>query len=158
MLTNAGSGLGFGETTRLRNGITAQALGIDDEVDGSRLPQQALFIGLVFLPFVYVLSTIWAWRHRVAIRAKSGAFGQFSLWLPLLTTLAAAWVVLHLVPNLFGTPLSTIRLFQPDLGIALIATAVTGVLWAVARLGVAYTGRTGTPWRTRPTAKDQDPA
>ena len=48
-------------------------------------------------------------------------------------------VILHLVPNLFGTPLANIRLFQPDFGMALTATAVTGVLWAVFRLGVAYT-------------------
>ena len=126
VLVNAGSGVGFGETTQLRNAITAQALGLDYDGEGSRLPQKALFLALVLLPFVYPLSMVWAWRHRVAIRAKSGAFGLFSLWFPLLTTLAAAWVILHLVPNLFGTPLANIRLFQPDLGIALIATAVTG--------------------------------
>ena len=67
---------------------------------------------------------------------------MFSLWFPLLTTLAAAWVILRLVPDLFGTPLANLRLFQPDLALALIATAVTGVLWAVFRLAVAYTGRT----------------
>ena len=42
-----------------------------------------------------------------------------------------------------GAPLGTIRLFQPDFGLALIATAVSGVLWAVFRLGVAYTGKSG---------------
>ena len=84
---------------------------------------------------------IWAWRRRVEIRAKSGIFGLFSLWFPLLTTLGAAWVILWLVPNLFGAPLGTLVLFQPDLGLALIATAVFGVLWAVFRLGVAYTGK-----------------
>ncbi len=147
VLVNAGSGIGFGETTQLRNGITAAALGLDYDGEGSRLSQKALFISLVLAPFVYALSMIWAWRHRVDIRAKSGVFGLFSLWFPLGTTLAAAWVILHLVPNLFGTPLANIRLFQPDLGIALIATAVTGVLWAVFRLAVAYTGSTGRAWR-----------
>lgn len=141
VLVNAGSGLGFGETLQLRNAITAQALGLDYDGEGPRLGQKALFITLVLLPFGYVLSMIWAWRHRVAIRAKSGAFGLFSLWFPLLTTLIAAWVVLHLVPALFGAPLSTLRLYQPDLGIVLMAAGVTGVLWAVFRLAVAYTGR-----------------
>ena len=143
VLVNAGSGVGFGETAQLRNAITAQALGLDYDGEGMRLSQKMLFVSLVLLPFVYAISMIWAWRHRVGLRAKSGVFGVFSLWFPLLTTLAAAWVVLHLVPNLFGTPLANIRLFQPDLGVALIATAVTGVLWAVFRLAVAYTGRTG---------------
>ncbi len=44
---------------------------------------------------------------------------------------------------MFGAPIATISLFQPDMGLALMATAVTGVLWAVFRLGVAYTGPTG---------------
>jgi hypothetical protein len=65
----------------------------------------------------------------------------FSLWFPLITTLVAAWVVLGLVPGLLGSPLHTIALFQPDLGVVLIATAITGVLWASLRLSIAYTGR-----------------
>ena len=141
MLANGGSGLGFGETARLRNGITATALGLDYDGEGSRRSQKALFISLVLLPIVYLLSMVWAWRHRVAIRAKSGVFGLFSLWFPLLTTLTAAWVILYFVPNLFGSPLANIRLYAPDSGLVLTATAVTGVLWAAFRLGVAYTGR-----------------
>ena len=77
----------------------------------------------------------------VALALKSGNFGLFSLWFPLLTTLVAAWVILWLVPSLAGAPLGTIRLFQPDWGLALVATALSGVLWAVFRLGVAYTGK-----------------
>ena len=70
VLVNGGSGLGFGETTQLRNGITARALGLDYDGEGSRWSQKALFIGLVLLPFIYLLSMIWAWRHRAEIRAK----------------------------------------------------------------------------------------
>ncbi len=144
-LVNAGSGVGFGETTQLRYGITERALDLDYEGEGSRWSQKALFIGVVLLPIVYLLSMIWAWRRRAKLRAKlkSGVFGLFSLWFPLLTTLIAAWVFLSLVPSLAGAPLSTVRLFQPDWGLAIVASAVTGVLWAVVRLGVAYTGRAG---------------
>ncbi len=142
VLVNAGSGLGFGETAQLLNGITARALGLDYDGEGSRLRQKALFISLVVLPVVYLLSMVWAWRRRVEIRAKSGSvFGRFSLWFPLFTTLAAAWVILSLVPNLFGSPIANIRLYAPDFGLAMIATAMTGVLWAIFRLGLAYTGR-----------------
>jgi CubicO group peptidase (beta-lactamase class C family) len=145
VLVNGGSGLGFGETAQLRNGITALALGLDYDGEGSRIWQKVLFISLVTLPIIYVLSMIWAWRHRTAIRAKaqSGISGRFSLWFPLLTTIAAAWAIFFLVPKVGGAPIGTIRLFAPDFGWALIATAVTGVLWAVLRLGVAYTGRPG---------------
>ena len=144
VLVNGGSGIGFGfgETTGLRNGVTAAALGLDDDGEGTRWAQQALFIGLVLLPIVYLLAAVWAWRHRDAVRAKStNAFGRFSLWFPLLTTLVAAWAILWLVPTLIGAPLGTLRLFQPDLGLLLLTAATAGVLWAALRLGVAYTGR-----------------
>jgi CubicO group peptidase (beta-lactamase class C family) len=145
VLVNGGSGIGFGETTQLRNSVTAAALDLDYGGEGSRWSQQALFLGLVLLPVVYLLAMVWAWRHRDAVRAKStNAFGRFSLWFPLLTTLVAAWVIVWLVPTLLGAPLDTLRLFQPDLGLVLITTAVTGVLWAVFRLAVAYTARADT--------------
>ncbi|WP_249138713.1 serine hydrolase [Phycicoccus avicenniae] len=140
VLVNGGSGVGFGETAPLRDAITARALGLDDASSGSRLPQKALFLGLLLLPALYLLATVWAWHRRATIRAKSGWFGLFSLWFPLLTTGVAAWVVLSLAPTLIGSPLGTISRFQPDLGVALTATAVTGVLWALGRLVVAYTG------------------
>lgn len=141
VLVNAGSGLGFAETAPLLDGITARALGLQNDSEGSRWGLKALFIGLVLLPIIYVLSMVWAWFCRDRLRAKfrSGLFGLFSLWFPLLTTLAAAWACLSLVPSLNGAPLGTVILFQPDLGWALVANAVTGPLWAVFRLGLAYT-------------------
>lgn len=142
VLVNATSGTGFGETTELRSGITARAVGLDYEGEGSRWPQKALFVALTLAPLVFLGSIVWAWRHRDAIRAKSGVFGLFSLWFPLLTTLAGAWVTCGLMPNLYGAPIGTIRLFQPDFGLVLTAFAVTGVLWAVFRLAVAYSGKT----------------
>ena len=150
VLVNAASGIGFGETAAVRNGITASALGLDYEGEPSRWGQKATFVSLALLPLVFLLSMVWAWRHRDELRAKSGPFGIFSLWFPLLTTLVAAWVLVFLVPRLFGVPLKTLRLFQPDLALAMIASAITGVLWALFRLGLAYTGRSsGTSPRSR---------
>jgi CubicO group peptidase (beta-lactamase class C family) len=141
VLVNAGSGIGFGETIQLRKGIAARALGLDYDGEGSRLSLRALFISLVLTPVMFLLSMIWAWRHRREIREKSGIFGLFSLWFPLLTTLGSAWVVFKLMPSLLGASFGTLNLFQPDLGLALIAIPVTGALWAVFRLGVAYSGK-----------------
>ncbi len=142
VLVNGGSGFGFGETGHLRSGIAARALGLDDDY-GSAWSRTAFFISLVVMPITYLLSMVWAWRRRTQVRAKatSGLSGLFSLWFPLLTTLAAAWVLVGLVPTLFGTPLGTLRLFAPDLVVALVASAITGVLWAAFRLAVAYAGR-----------------
>ncbi|WP_052548209.1 serine hydrolase domain-containing protein [Enhygromyxa salina] len=141
VLVNSGGGLGFGESAQLRNGITARAIGADYDGEGSRWAQKATFVAMLVLPFAYLFSILWAWRERAAIRAKSGPFGVFSLWFPLLTTLGAAGFIFVLVPKLFGVPLGTLRRFQPDFALVLSATAVTGVVWAVFRLGVAYSGK-----------------
>ncbi|NVB42382.1 beta-lactamase family protein [Pseudenhygromyxa sp. WMMC2535] len=140
VLVNAGSGLGFGETLELRMGITATALDLDYDGEGSRWSQKGLFLGLTIAPIVFLLCIVWAWRDREGIRVKTdaGAFGLFSLWFPLLTTLGGAWIILGLVPRLFGVALATLRRFQPDFVLVLVASALSGVLWAVFRLGVAY--------------------
>lgn len=146
VLVNAGSGLGFAETAPLLDGITARALGLATDSGGSGWSLKALFIGLALLPIFYVLGMVWAWLFRGSLRlkARSGLFGSFSLWLPLLTTVAAAWCCLSLVPSLNGAPLSTVMVFQPDLGWILIANAVTGPLWSLFRLVLAYTGQSAT--------------
>ncbi len=141
VLVNAGSGIGFGETLPLREGLAAAALGLEYAGEGSRWQQKATFAGLALLPPVFVLSMLWAWFHRDALRAKSGAFGMFSLWFPVLTTLAMAWMFFWLIPRLFGVSMGTLRLFQPDLALTMRVAAATGVMWAVFRLGVAYAGR-----------------
>jgi CubicO group peptidase (beta-lactamase class C family) len=141
VLVNAGSGMGLGETVELRNGIVARALGLDYAGEGSAWSRQLLFFFVVLSPVFYLLCMAWAWRHREQIRAKAGFSGVFSLWFPVLTTAVAAWVMLVLVPQLFGAPLGTIWLFSPDFALGLVACAVGGLLWAVFRLGVAYSGR-----------------
>ncbi len=140
VLVNAGSGIGFGETMELRNGISARALGLEYAGEGSRWQQKAVFVGLALMPLAFLSSMIWAWFHRDALRAKSGPFGLFSLWFPLLTTLVMAWFFFFLIPKFFGASIGTLRLFQPDLVLTMVATATTGVMWAVFRLGVAYSG------------------
>ncbi|MEJ5868457.1 serine hydrolase domain-containing protein [Pseudokineococcus sp. 5B2Z-1] len=154
VLVNAGSGVGVGETTVLRDRVTAAALGLAEVDAGPRWPRSLLFASLVLLPVGYVLSAAWAWRHRDAIRAKRGPAGVLSIGLPLLTTTAGAWVVLDLVPRLLGTTVATLGLFQPDLALVLVAGAATGVLWAVLRLGIALTG----PGRRLPRAPVGRPA
>jgi CubicO group peptidase (beta-lactamase class C family) len=141
-LANAGSGLGFGETGALLNGLTSHGVGLEYS-SGPSWPRKALFVSLALLPIFYVLSMAWAWRFRTAIRAKSGVGGLFSWWFPLLATAASAWVFVWLVPRLFGAPLGTIREFSPDFHLILVASAVTGIVWAVFRLGVVYGDRSG---------------
>ncbi len=141
VLLNANGGLGLGETADLQNGVVALSLGRDYESGGSAWSRALLFGSLLLAPVVYIVAMVWAWRRRDEVRAKSGVAGLFSLWFPMFTTVVAAWVLMWLMPRLFGTSLGSLALFQPDLVILLIAAGLLGVLWAVFRLGVAYTGK-----------------
>ncbi len=128
VLVNAGSGMGFGETAPLRNGITARALGLEYDGEGSPLAAEGA-VHRAGAPADHLSCSAWSGHGVTATRSapSRAPFGLFSLWFPLLTTLAAAWVIFGLVPKLFGLPMGTIRLYQPDLGLVLIASAVTGV-------------------------------
>ena len=52
-----------------------------------------------------------------------------------------SWAFLFLVPNLFGVPLNTLSLYQPDMVILLITSSVAGLALAVFRLGLFYLNR-----------------
>ena len=156
VLVNAGSGIGFGETTQLRNGITAEALGIDYDGEGSRLSQKALFIGLVLLPIrlpaQHDLGVASPRRRYAPSRASSACSACGSRCSPRLPQHGSslAWC-----RRLFGTPLGQHQTCSSPTSLSvLIATAVTGVLWAVFRLGVAYTGTTGSAYPASPTGGD----
>jgi CubicO group peptidase (beta-lactamase class C family) len=141
ILANANGGMGFGENIRLFNGISARALGLDEQSEGTSWGRKALFLTFALLPVIFVAGIVAAWLKRRGLRAKSGAFGAFSLWFPLLATLAVAWTALQLIPQLFGVSLENFSRYQPDFALLLVATATAGVLWAVFRLATFYSGR-----------------
>ena len=141
VLVNANGGIGFGENAQLRNGITALALGRDYAGEGSRLWQKVAYLSVVLMPLIFVICAIWAWFHREAIRAKTDIAGRFSLWFPMAAMLAVGWVLLGLVPQMFGGSIDTMFLSQPDFAWAMVAAPIMGVLWAGFRLLLAYSGK-----------------
>lgn len=143
VFVNSGSGMGFGESAELFNGIGARALDLDatNSGDGGRWSRKSLFLLFALLPLLFIIGTGQSWIRRRALRAKSGLSGMFSLWFPLLITLVLAWTSVYLIPRLFGVSIETLWLFSPDLALTLVVTAVTSVLWAVFRLTVFYIGK-----------------
>ena len=141
VLINAGSGLGFGENIDLFNSISAKALDMEYASDQGHWSRKALFAIFALMPFLFVIGMILAGLRRNGLRAKSGLFGAFSVWFPLFATLALAWTALYLIPRLYGVSIKTLSLFSPDLGLIMAATAVTGVAWAILRLGVFCSGK-----------------
>jgi hypothetical protein len=92
-------------------------------------------------PVLFVIGIVAAVVGRARLRAKSGVSGAFSLWFPLLATLALAWTSAYLIPRLFGVSLRTFSQYQPDFVVLLVATAAMGVLWAMFRLEAFYSGK-----------------
>lgn len=140
VLVNANSGVGFGVTGDILAGVAALSLGDTPQSGGHHLGAKSLYVMLLVLPALFLAGIATAWLRRDGLRAKSGAFGLFSLVFPLVATLAMAWVFLHLLPRLFGVPLATFNLYQPDMTALLVAGSVCGVGFAVFRLAVAFSG------------------
>jgi hypothetical protein len=141
VLVNANSGMGFGVTGDILSGVAALALGDTPQSGGNHLGAKSLYLMLLVLPVLFLAGIATAWIRRDGLQAKSDAFGLFSLVFPLVATVAMAWVFVDLVPRLFGVPLATFSLYQPDMTILLIASSVCGVGFAVFRLAVACSGR-----------------
>ncbi|RDS78679.1 class A beta-lactamase-related serine hydrolase [Alteriqipengyuania lutimaris] len=140
-LTNAGSGFAIAHGYSLQYGFADRALGIEEDPGLPGLWALPLYLYLVLSPPIYVAAMLWsAFRSSTIRQKKASIAGRFSLWFPLMATIAQAAILLLAMPRIFGAPLDAIRAFQPDVWWALMATAVLGVLWAVARLGIAYLG------------------
>lgn len=141
VLVNANGGFGFGETARLISGVSARALGRGEEIGGGRWGRLSLYLMFALLPMLFVVGIVGAWRHRASLRGKSGLSGAFSLWFPLVMSAALAWTCVWLIPRMFGVSLGAFHRYQPDFVVLLVATAATGVLWALFRLVVFYSGQ-----------------
>ncbi len=67
------------------------------------------------MPVLFVTGAGLVWFRRSGLRAKSGVFGAFSLWFPVLMTLALAWVSVWLIPQLFGVSIRALSHTSPTL-------------------------------------------
>jgi len=134
ILTNGGSGFGFGETSYLRRGATALAMGTN-EGHGSTAERKIAFILLAIFPVIasFGIARSWIVRRRSnAVRSTADLVrGGFLLVL----ALGLAFALIFVVPGLFGVDIFTVVLFQPGLGLLLLATSVFALAWAGLQLG-----------------------
>lgn len=146
VLVNSNSGFGFAENWTLRSGVAARALGLPQDEAGSNWMPRLTWLSVAVLPPLFVLLAVVSWRRREHLRAKRANLpGQFSLWFPPAAMIALAWVLLDLVPRLFGGSLATLRMYQPDFALLMTAGAAGGIGWAAFRLILAYRRRPADP-------------
>lgn len=136
ILTNGGSGFGFGNTEYLRRGATVLALDGSEETPPGFATKGA-FLFLCLLPILFLVSAVRFWKKRkpISVKGKPGRF--FYIWTPLILATLLAYVLLILLPSSFGADLKTATLFQPDVGLLLILSSIAGLVWAIVRGVVA---------------------
>ncbi len=139
VLVNASGGMGFSEVYPLLYGVTNLLLGEPYAGAGADWGPKSLYLLFALMPLAYSAASLGAFVRGDGLRAKSGLFGQVSLWLPLVMAGVLAVVLLMIVPRLFGTTLGGLMLYQPDLVILLKAGVILSAVWAILRLGLAYT-------------------
>lgn len=135
VLTNAGSGFGWGGTAALRYGLASRALRtqIPSEPAGA---QKGTLAALVMLLAFFVFATLDAWRRSKALPVNEERRRRSCLAasLPLILAVALVSLLLVLFPAIAGVDIVGIILFIPDLGLVLILTSAMAVVWGLAQL------------------------
>lgn len=132
ILTNGGSGFGFGQTGYFRRGASVMALGGPEE-SRPGWTMKGVFILLAAMPIVCLLGAWNTWKRRDMIRKKGSGVAHAGVWLPLLLAAGFSYILLVLVPGSFGVNIQTATFFQPDVGLLLILTAASATIWASLR-------------------------
>jgi CubicO group peptidase (beta-lactamase class C family) len=139
VMVNANGGFGFSDNWSLIGGVAARALGQPHDDNGSRWGPMMLYLSIALSPPLFLLLAVVSWRARSALRMKSESrFGLFSLWFPLVAMAGLAWFLVVVMPRLFGVSLATLQAYQPDFALFVVATAVSGLAWALFRLVLAH--------------------
>ncbi len=146
VLVNSNSGFGFAENWTLRSGVAARALGLPPDEGGANWMARLTWLSVAVLPPLFVLLAVASWRGRAHLRAKRASrAGLLSLWFPFPAMIVLAWVLLDLMPRLFGGSWASLQMYQPDFALLMAAGAAGGVGWAVLRLMLAYGRNAGNP-------------
>jgi CubicO group peptidase (beta-lactamase class C family) len=135
ILTNGGSGFGFGATEYLRFGATTIALDEAEETPPD-FTLKGVFLFLCALPLLFLFSALRFWKKRKPISMKGRLGRFFYIWAPLILATILSYVLLILIPSSFGVDLKTATLFQPDTGLLLVISSIAVLIWAIVR-GVA---------------------
>ena len=139
VMVNANAGLGFADTWYLIGGAAARAMGQPHEDDGTRLGPQMAYLSIALLPPLFILLGIISWKGRSGLRRKRGSLaGNLGIWLPVPAMVALAAFLVGYLPRLFGGSMATLRLYQPDFALCLVAAAILAPAWAILRLVLAH--------------------
>ena len=129
VLTNTNSGPFFSATGDLMNGIHAI---LDGEPAPTVWPRERLFKAVLFVSTALTLAQLARRANRWNNAGRPTHIdGSARAIAPLALELVGSTVLVFGIPRYFGVPLGTMHEYFPDLGIALVTTAVAGAAGGV---------------------------
>lgn len=115
---------------------------LDQEViPGYEFPHMRIIYALVMLiPFLHIIAILATLRHvrlwqSHLQRSTRMQVARYIAW-PLLWNAAIAYILLVILPKAFEANISTVILFQPDVGWVAAVSGVFAIVWGLVRTGI----------------------
>jgi len=126
--------------SRLPSSVLRMLLG-QEVIPGYEFPHmQIVHVLVMLIPLLHTVA-IWATSRRIRLLRRSTQLptrmqvAQY-IALPLIWNAAIAGILLVILPIVFGTKMSVILLFQPDVGWVAIISGIVAIVWGVLRTGL----------------------
>jgi CubicO group peptidase (beta-lactamase class C family) len=126
--------------SRLPNSVLRMLLG-QEIIPGYEFPYMRIVYALVMLiPLMHIIAVLGTFRRirfwRVSTQPSTKMQVARYIALPFIWNAVIAYVLLVALPIGFGTKMSVILLFQPDIGWAAIISGVFAIVWGLLRTGI----------------------
>jgi CubicO group peptidase (beta-lactamase class C family) len=129
---------------RLPSSVLRMLLG-QEIIPGYEFRHMRIIYTLVMLiPLLHIIGVLATFRRirfwRSNTQPSTQMLGARYIALPLIWNAAIAYVLLVTMPKVFGANLSTMILFQPDVGWVAVVSGVFAIIWGIVRTGIAISG------------------
>jgi CubicO group peptidase (beta-lactamase class C family) len=126
--------------SRLPSSVLRMLLG-QEIIPGYEFPYMRIVYALVMLiPFLHILALLTAFRRVRSAQKGTRLSPQTQIAryiaLPSVWNAAIAYVLLVSLPKAFGANISTVLLFQPDVGWVAVISGIFAIVWGVLRAGL----------------------
>jgi hypothetical protein len=125
---------------RVPSSVLRMLLG-QEIIPGYEFPQMRIIYALVMMiPFLHIIAVVTALRRSRYWRRSTQLPTQMQIAryiaLPLIWNAALAYVLLVTLPKAFGANISTVILFQPDVGWVAVISGVFAMVWGAISTGI----------------------
>ena len=108
------------------------------------LYMKIIYVLVMLIPLLHFLAVATTFRrmrsgHRSTQRSPQTQIARYVAW-PLIWNAAIAYMLLVALPKAFESNISTVILFQPDVGWVAIISGIFAIVWGLLRTGIVIAG------------------